>query len=111
MTYHGGIRMEKYSILSDAIEEIKLIQRHLKILNLLKKEGPIGIMKISQILNMPPHRVRYSLRILELEGMIGATPDGAQIIGNIDDFKKLLEEGIKDLEKELENVKKELNSS
>ncbi len=102
--------MEKYSILSDALEEIKLIERHLKILNLLRKEGPIGIMKISQILNMPPHRVRYSLRILELEGIIGATPDGAKIVGDVDEFKKLLVDGLRDLEKELENVKKELNS-
>ncbi len=103
--------MEKYSILSDAIEEIKLVERHLKILNLLEKEGPIGIMKISQILNMPPHRVRYSLRILELEGMIGATPDGAKIIGNIEEFKKTLGEALKDLENELDNLKKELNGT
>jgi len=103
--------MEKYSILSDAIEEIKLVERHLKILNLLEKEGPIGIMKISQILNMPPHRVRYSLRILELEGMIGATPDGAQIVGDVEDFKKRLGVALKDLENELDNLKKELNGS
>jgi len=103
--------MEKYSILSDAIEEIKLVERHLKILNLLEKEGPIGIMKISQILNMPPHRVRYSLRILELEGMIGATPDGAQIVGNVEAFKKMLLQSLKELEKELDELKKELNGS
>ncbi len=103
--------MEKYSILSDAIEEIKLVERHLKILNLLEKEGPIGIMKISQILNMPPHRVRYSLRILELEGMIGATPDGAKIIGNVEEFKKTLWEALKDLEKKLDELKKELNGA
>jgi len=103
--------MEKYSILSDAIEEIKLVERHLKILNLLEKEGPIGIMKISQILNMPPHRVRYSLRILELEGMIGATPDGAQIVGNVEAFKKMLLQSLKELENELDNLKKELNVS
>ncbi len=103
--------MEKYSILSDAIEEIKLVERHLKILNLLEKEGPIGIMKISQILNMPPHRVRYSLRILELEGMIGATPDGAEIVGNVEAFKKMLLQSLKELEKELDELKKELNGS
>ncbi len=103
--------MEKYSILSDAIEEIKLVERHLKILNLLEKEGPVGIMKISQILNMPPHRVRYSLRILELEGIIGATPDGAQIVGDVEEFKKMLGVALKDLEKELDNLKKDLNGS
>jgi len=100
-----------YTFIEDLMEELNLLERHLKILKLLEREGPIGIMRISQITEIPPHRVRYSLRVLETEGMITATPEGAKIIGNLNEFYKNLKEKIEETSVRLEEIKKLLDSS
>ncbi|MEM3965907.1 MAG: hypothetical protein QXP79_04885 [Thermoplasmata archaeon] len=100
-----------YSFIQDLMEELNLLYRHLKILKLLEKEGPIGIMRISQITEIPPHRVRYSLRILETEGMITATPEGAKIIGDLNKFYSDLKNKIEEILKRLEDIRNMLESS
>ncbi|MDK2890695.1 MAG: hypothetical protein PWR21_1327 [Methanoculleus sp.] len=57
--------------------EIELVSRHLEVIRAVVEHQPIGIMKLSEILDLPYHRVRYSLRILEQEGYIRASPAGA----------------------------------
>ncbi len=101
---------ENYTFLDDLGEELDLLQRHIKILQLLKKDGPMGILRISQITNIPQHRVRYSLRILETEGMIAASPEGAKIVGNVDDFVKKLKNGLSEIEKRISELRKDLDS-
>ena len=39
--------------------------------------GPIGIMKLSIETGMPDHLVRYSLRVLEQQGLIEPSTQGA----------------------------------
>ncbi|MFA7198124.1 MAG: hypothetical protein WC093_02435 [Methanoculleus sp.] len=57
--------------------EIELLSRHLEVIRAVVAHQPIGIMKLSEVLDLPYHRVRYSLRILEQEGYIRASPAGA----------------------------------
>ncbi|MFH0966300.1 MAG: hypothetical protein V1862_01250 [Methanobacteriota archaeon] len=57
--------------------DIELIGRHLEVLSSVTEHQPIGIIKLSEILNVPQHRIRYSLRILEGLGYIRASPSGA----------------------------------
>ena len=71
------------------INEFNLLRRHLLVLKAIKSHEPIGIIKLSEILDMPQHKVRYSLRILEKERLIEATQDGAVIT---DEGRKLLSE-------------------
>ncbi|MGC8610475.1 MAG: hypothetical protein ACP5GR_02240 [Thermoplasmata archaeon] len=102
--------VETSVLIEDLIEELNLLERHLQILQLLNKEGPAGIMKLSQITGIPPHRVRYSLRILENEKMIVASPEGAKIIGDINSFLDNLKFGISQIEKRINEIKELLNS-
>ena len=47
---------------------------------MLKKvmeSGPIGIMKLSLETGIPDHLVRYSLRVLEQQGLIAPSTQGA----------------------------------
>jgi len=60
-------------------EEIELIGRHLDVARSVADHQPIGIMKLSELLNLPPHRIRYSLHILEQLGYIRASPEGAMV--------------------------------
>lgn len=57
--------------------ELELLTRHVRMLEFVEKHGPIGIIRLSSLLGVPRHKVRYSLRILEKEGYIRPTAQGA----------------------------------
>ena len=58
-------------------DEIDLIRRHLEVARAVADHEPIGIMKLSELLDQPSHRIRYSLHVLEQLGYIKASPEGA----------------------------------
>ena len=57
--------------------ELELLKRHIIILKKVMESGPIGILKISEETNIPDHKVRYSLRVLEQKGLISPSTQGA----------------------------------
>lgn len=57
--------------------EIELMERHIQVLRAVVAHQPIGIMKLSELMDLPFHRIRYSLRVLEQMGYIRASPSGA----------------------------------
>lgn len=57
--------------------ELELLKRHIIILKKVMESGPIGIMKLSLETGMPDHLVRYSLRVLEQQGLIAPSTQGA----------------------------------
>ncbi len=61
-------------------------------LQAIMEHEPIGIIRLSEQLNIPQHKVRYSLRILEQEGLIQPSPDGAIITDNVPPFLDHLKE-------------------
>ena len=70
--------MARKSVLASKVEsEVKLLQRHVTMLKAIVENQPIGIIRLSEMMNYPQHKVRYSLRILEQEGLIRPSPDGA----------------------------------
>src|SRR5207237_1039593 len=46
-------------------------------LKAIMENQPIGIIRLSELLNFPQHKVRYSLRLLEQAGLITSSPEGA----------------------------------
>jgi Uncharacterized protein conserved in archaea len=87
--------------------EIELVSRHLEVIRAVVEHQPIGIMKLSEILDLPYHRVRYSLRILEQEGYIRASPAGAVATALAADLLDGLEGEVDELIGLLETIKKE----
>ncbi len=65
--------------------ELELLSRHIKVLELVLKKQPIGIVRIAQELHIGEHEARHSLKILADAGLVKATPNGAIIKGNIRD--------------------------
>jgi len=57
--------------------EIDLIERHIRILDVVIREAPIGVIRLSKETGLPDHRIRYSLRMLEREGLVQPTQEGA----------------------------------
>jgi predicted transcriptional regulator len=58
-------------------QELELLKRHIIVLKKVMESGPIGIMKLSMETGIPDHRVRYSLRVLEAQGLIAPSAQGA----------------------------------
>lgn len=98
--------MEK-GIITKLQEEIEVMERHLRIMKIIADKGPIGIIKLSEMTGFPPHKVRYSLRVLETHGLILPSSNGAftteRAHAFIKDFKHVLHEMIERLKK-LENA-------
>ena len=79
--------MKGRSVLTSKIEsEIELLERHVTMLKAIMEHEPIGIIRLSELLNVPQHKVRYSLRILEQEGLIAPSPEGAVTTETLQQF-------------------------
>jgi predicted transcriptional regulator len=84
--------------------ELDMLKRHLIILRYVVKNEPIGILKLAEETGIPSHKVRYSLRVLEQEGLIAASAPGAittketwPFLEELDSMIDQLAEGAKDL--------------
>jgi predicted transcriptional regulator len=71
--------------------DIQLLDRHIGVMKAVMEHEPIGIVKLSLLMDLPYHRIRYSLRVLEQMGYIQASPSGAiatgqarELLGNLD---------------------------
>ena len=60
--------------------------RSVAMLKAIMENQPIGIIRLSELLNFPQHKVRYSLRILEQEGLIKPSPEGAVTTDKLEEF-------------------------
>ena len=58
-------------------EDVELLYRHIMMLRAIRDNEPIGIIKLSEITGLPKHKIRYSLRLLEKDGVITPSQDGA----------------------------------
>jgi len=86
--------------------EIELMQRHIEVLRTVVGHEPIGIMKLSEVLDLPFHRIRYSLRVLEQMGYIRASPSGAVATGLACDLLEHLDKEIDEMIALLDGMKK-----
>lgn len=86
-------------------KEADMMHRHMKVLNIVDKNGPVGIVKLSDETGYPRHKIRYSLRVLEEEELIEPTNKGARVTDEAKDFKKEVNEEVDDLIDTLEGFK------
>ena len=95
------------SILTEKVSgELEMLQRHLLILKHVVENEPIGILKLAEETDIPSHKVRYSLRILEQEGLIKATAPGATTTHHTAQFLLELDSMIEELSRRAEELKK-----
>ena len=59
--------------------ELELLARNVDLLERLANNPPMGIIRLSEAMHLPIHKVRYSLHLLEREGVIQPSADGAVI--------------------------------
>lgn len=81
-------------LLDQVNRELELTIRHLTVLKKVIEKGPIGILKLAEETNMPTHKVRYSLRVLEQEHLIKPSAQGAVAGEMVDEFFSNFEDEI-----------------
>lgn len=69
-------------------EDLNLLIRHIKMLRVTKDNQPIGIIRLSEMTDIPKHKIRYSLRLLEKDGVIAPSPGGAVITDKYQEYMK-----------------------
>lgn len=89
-------------------EDLELLTRHISILRTVKANQPIGLIRLSEMTEIPKHRVRYSLKMMEQQGIIVATSEGATVSDGYDAFMKKVAESVKSLEKKVNELGKTL---
>ena len=89
-------------------KELDLLGRHLDVLKTVKEQGPIGIIRLSQITDQPQHMIRYSLRTLEREGIIVPSPQGAIITEKAQDTLDNLLKNLDEIQNTVMNLKTKL---
>jgi predicted transcriptional regulator len=96
-------------VLTSVIEtELDILKRHVNVLKTLEKNQPMGIIKLSELTGYPQHMVRYSLRILEQDGLIEPSPQGAVTTGEVNKTMTLLRSTLEKFRKTADELMKEL---
>jgi len=98
-------------LLKGTMGELDLIDRHLLMLRATKENQPIGIIRLSEITGIPRHKVRYSLRLLEKDGLIVATQEGAVVSDRYNDYLKQLESSLEAAMDRAEDIRKKVRGS
>jgi len=90
-------RKERF-VLTNVIEtELDILKRHIHVLKVLQQNEPAGIIKLSELTKHPQHMVRYSLRILEQEGLIEPSSQGAVTTGSVSKANEMLKSKLNEM--------------
>jgi predicted transcriptional regulator len=96
-------------VLTNVIEtEMDILKRHIHILKTVQKHQPMGIIKLSELTNYPQHMVRYSLRILEQDGLIEPSSQGAVTTDKVTKTMNTLKRILGEISKTADDIKKDL---
>jgi len=96
-------------LLKGTMSELDLISRHLLMLKAIKSNQPVGIIRLSEITGIPRHKVRYSLRLLEKDGLISATQEGAVVSDEYDAFILRLQSSLESAIAKADEIREKLH--
>lgn len=77
--------------------QLRKEERDLLVLEAVLEHHPIGITRVASETGVDEHKARYSLRMLENDGLVEPTPDGAVPADDIETRIKEINGGIDDL--------------
>lgn len=85
-------------------KEIEMVERHSDVLRAVMEHQPIGIVSLADETGYQKHKVRYSLRILEENGIIEPTSRGAVTTEATDEFVSTYGDGLEDVIDQLRHM-------
>lgn len=90
------------------VAEMEILDRHILMLKATKKYQPVGIIRLSEIMDLPKHKIRYSLRLLEREGLIKPSPEGARVTDKYETYLAETSRKLDRITELVETIKKDL---
>jgi predicted transcriptional regulator len=98
--------MPEGTLLVDRIaNELDLLARNVDILEKLSENHPMGIIRLSEALKLPIHKVRYSLHLLERQGVIEPSAEGAVVTERAKDFWRNLDRALDHMSELIQHLK------
>lgn len=105
----GAKLLAKESALTSKMRsELDLLRRHVTLLKAVEEHQPIGIIRLSELLGYPHHKVRYTLRVLEQEGLIRPSQDGAVVTPALASFRERLKDLLDEMSATVETLRGDL---
>jgi predicted transcriptional regulator len=86
-------------------DQVEKEQRDLQVLEAVIESGPIGIVRIAEQTDVPEHKVRYSLRMLEDDELVEPTPNGAIPADDVAERLGTINDGLDDLSGRLDALR------
>lgn len=80
-------------------------ERDLRVLAAVLAHQPIGITRIADETGIDEHKARYSLRMLENDGLVEPTPDGAVPAADVDEHVESINAGIDGLVSRMDDLR------
>jgi predicted transcriptional regulator len=80
-------------------------ERDLRVLATIIEHQPIGITRIAEETGIDEHKTRYSLRMLEKDGLVEPTPNGAVTAEGFEADIADINDGIDDLIERMQSLK------
>jgi predicted transcriptional regulator len=96
---------ESAQLVDRIASELELLSRNVDILERLSGHPPMGIIRLSEALHLPIHKVRYSLHLLEREGVIQPSADGAVVTDKAREFWASLDESLDRMSQTIQHLK------
>lgn len=97
------------SALSDRMRtDLDLLHRHIAVLKTVEEHQPVGIIRLSKLLGHPQHKVRYALRVLEQDGLIRPSQQGAVATKRAKRFHEELRDVLGEMQETVETLKNSL---
>ena len=91
--------------------ELDLLARNVDIVERLSGSPPMGIIRLSEALHLPIHKVRYSLHLLEREGVIQPSADGAVVTDRAKEFWATLDKSLEQMAGTIAHLKERANAT
>ncbi len=86
-------------------KDLDLLRRHVTLLKAVEEHQPIGIIRLAKLSGHPQHHIRYTLRILEQEGLVRPSQNGAVTTAKAKRFHEKLRVLLEEMKRTLQSLK------
>ncbi len=95
--------------LTDTVrKDLDLLRRHVTVLRAVEEHQPVGIIRLAKLSGHPQHHIRYTLRVLEQEGLVRPSRKGAVTTAKAKPFREKLRVLLEEMKRTLESLKNSL---
>ncbi len=105
------IPMNEGKISKQVEKEVDQLYLLLKMVRVIQKNQPIGIIKLSEIFDLPNHKVRYMLRLLENDGVISPSSNGCILNNGFEEYVENQLAALRDIRDRIDDIERDISGN